>query len=215
MMKIINAFDPEYTLSLETNYELYLEGNSQFVQLAVYDVTQNTFVGVKQFFAEPQDTDILSTLLNEENLLNHPYQSLTFAYSSFRAMLVPQSLFDADHLEDFLKFHHKIDENEKILYHFIPTVEAFLIYTCPIGVEQLLTAKYQQVSIKHHAIPFIQLAASKASNILQPQVKIFLGQDFFDLLVIKQGKILLFNSFYYQKYTDVLYFLVNVSNLFS
>lgn len=217
-MKIINAFDPDYSLSPEKNYELYLEGNRQFVQLAIYDTMLNTFVGVKQFFAEAHDThdNILSAMFdNEENLLDHKFQHITFAYSSFRAMLVPQSLFDADHLEDFLKFHHKIDDDEKIRYHFIPAAEAFLIFTCPISMESLLKSKFEHIVIKHHAIPFIQIALSRVNNSHLPTVHLFLGEEFFDMLVMKQGKILLFNSFYYQKYTDVLYFLVNVSNLFS
>lgn len=98
---------------------------------------------------------------------------------------------------------------------FIPSAEAFLIYTCPNKTENLLKSKFASISIKHHAIPFIQLALSKTTDSHLPVVHLFLGHDFFDMLVMKQGKILLFNSFYYQKYTDVLYFLVNVSNLFS
>lgn len=216
-MRIVNAFDPEFSLSAEKEYELYLEGNSQMLQLAVYDSSQNAFVGVKQYFAESgEETDTVAALFNNESdLIGHKYQKVTYAYSSFRAMLVPQSLFDADHLQDFLKFHHKIDDNEKIMYHFIPSAEAFLIYTCPTDTENLLKSKFASINIKHHAIPFIQLALNKTTDSHLPVVHLFLGQDFFDMMVMKQGKILLFNSFYYQKYTDVMYFLVNVSNLFS
>lgn len=216
-MKIVNAIDPNFSLSPEKKYELYLEGNAQFIQMAIFDSTTNTFVGVKQIFAEPNDADvdILATLFKEQEIIQGKFQSITFGYSSFRAMLVPQSLFDANHLEDFLKFHHKIDDNEKIMFHFIPPADAFLIYTCPIAMENTLKSKFEQVNIKHHAIPFIQQAVSKNSESHQPIVHLFLGQEFFDMLVMKQGKILLFNSFYYQKYTDILYFLVNVSNLFS
>ncbi|MCX7987622.1 MAG: DUF3822 family protein [Bacteroidales bacterium] len=216
-MKMINAFDSNVQIPKDKTYELYLEGNSQFMQFALYDKEQNHFLGVKQWIAELGEKveDLLSSML-EDNLLNEiKFQNIIFSYSSHRAMLVPQTLFDAEHLEDFLKFHHKIEDSEKILYHYIPKADAFLIYTCPINIENYLKPKFHNVEIKHHAIPFICMALNKNIQSHLPAVHIFLGHNFFDLLVLKQEKILLFNSFYYQKHTDVLYFLVNVSNLFS
>ena len=69
-MRIVNAFDPESSLNTEKNYELYLEGNSQMLQLAVYDSSQNVFVGVKQYFAESgEETDTVTALFNNQSEL--------------------------------------------------------------------------------------------------------------------------------------------------
>ncbi len=44
---------------------------------------------------------------------------------------------------------------------------------------------------------------------------IHFSDDFFDILIVKNNKIQLFNSFFYKKNTDVIYFVSNLLNLFS
>ncbi len=216
-MNVISAFPSIDVLNSNDAAELFIEGNYKFMQFAIFIPSQNLFYGIKQIINDKNNKieEIINTLIQDKLLSQCNINRVVYAFNSYRAMLVPQTLFDAQHLNDFLKFHHKIEEQEDIYYHFIPQAEAFLIFSCPTYVENILKNKFSSVDFKHHTIPFIHMALQNEINSHQPIIHIFLGDNFFDILVLKQNKIQLFNSFYYQKYSDVLYFLVNIANLFS
>jgi hypothetical protein len=216
-MNVNNAFPSDFKNNKEDSLNLYIEGNSKLLQLAVFNCSQQIFCGVKQYYFENSEdiTESIPLIFDDEILASLNFERSTFSYCSSKSMLVPETLFDAKNLNDFLKFHQNIDENDELRYFQIPRGEAFIIYSCPASIESALKLKFPAIQILHHSIPFINTAIQNDTNENIPCVHIFLGHDFFDLLVIKQNKIQLFNSFFYSKHADVLYFLINISNLFS
>lgn len=207
--------------SIKTNnadsHTVFIESSNHIVQIAFYNNVLKLFVGVKQFIFDP-DEDIKNAFLKiiHEHLLNHVnIQNVVFSHCSHRSMLVPQSLFDANHLNDFLKFHHHVDENDFVYYHELADNNIYVIYTIPNFYNNVLSQHFNDITLLHQSIPFLCNAIKNSSQALTPIIHAYIGSNFFFILVIKQGKIQLYNSFFYQKHTDILYFFANIANLFS
>jgi hypothetical protein len=131
-------------------------------------------------------------------------------------MLVPESLFDSNNLRAFLKFHHDVDEKDHIYFQELKPAEAFVIYTVPVFLEEIVRANFKGAKFSHHSFSLIYNAfENKNKNEALPSIHIHFSNDFFDVLIIKNNKIQLFNSFFYKKNTDVIYFVSNLLNLFS
>jgi hypothetical protein len=86
----------------------------------------------------------------------------------------------------------------------------------PTEVQEVIMNKFPKAKIAHHSVPFIHNALTYHDvNEAAPCLHIYFASDFFDVLIVRNNKVQLFNSFFYKKYTDAIYFLVNLLNLFS
>jgi hypothetical protein len=219
-MKDFNLFEDSLVLNPDKNYHLSIEMSQKGLIFSILDLDDKKYLGLKHISlngeSEENIKNSLDQIFENEDILQHKFSSSAIMYSSFRSMLVPESFFNDQNLKTFLKFHHEVDEKDHILYHHLKSAEGFLIFTIPSYIEDYFTEKLSNVKFYHHCIPFISnnLRYSKATD-NTPKICINLAEDFFDILIIRNAKILLFNSFFYKKYSDVLYFLINILNLFS
>ena len=218
-METIQIFDSNYSSEDHTNNYLFLQISSKSIAYAVFSKNENKFIGLKQYpFSNQTDVDIkqeIQTILAEDTILTQKFAEVCVQYQSFRAMLVPASLFDAKNLKSFLKFHHDVDDKDHI--HFVESklAEAFVIFSVPLYIEELIGQQCENAYYIHHSIPFINKAIKNDKPEIAPCIHIHFSNDFFDILIVKNGKIQLCNSFFYKKYSDVIYFISNILNLFS
>jgi hypothetical protein len=217
-MEVINTFNKEFVLDNNCNYHLSIQGNATKLSFALLDVNNNKYIGVKDYAFDNQEDakKLLQQLFSEDPLFKCNFKSVIFQYQSYRAMLVPDTLFDSKNLKAFLKFHHNLDESDYIHYLPLKQAEAFVIFSIPVYYEEILNSKYPDVKYLHHSIPYIYNAIENRGNdVNYPSLHVHFTSDFFDVLILRNKKIQLFNSFFYKKYTDVIYFIINILNLYS
>jgi hypothetical protein len=219
-MELIQAFDDNFDFDKDKNYSLALEVGTNKLNYVLLDKAEKKFIGLKSFnfnsIPENEVPDILKKTIADELILSHNFDEVILQYQSFRAMLVPDSLFDSNNLRAFLKFHHDVDEKDHIYFQELKPAEAFVIFTIPVFLEEIVRVKFSSVKFSHHSQSFINNALEyndKAETV--PTMHIHFSNDFFDVLIVKNNKIQLFNSFFYKKNTDVIYFVSNLLNLFS
>jgi hypothetical protein len=219
-MENTNLFSEPVAIDAGRNYHLSIQLEQNGVSFAILDVAEKKYLGIKHY-PVPQSSDEemaakIEKILTSDELLSKSFSSSALVYSSFRTMLVPESLFNAQNLKAFLKFHHDIDDKDQIHFYPIKSAEAFVIFTLPSVIEEKITKRFPDIKIFHISIPFINHALSCDEHTdMQPWIYLNFSNDFFEVLITRNKKILLFNSFFYRKHTDVMYFLANILNLFS
>ncbi len=219
-MEFIQAFEDNFEFDKSKNYSLALQVGSHKLTFVILDKKDKRFVGFKSYnfnsLKESEIQEILKKTLADEIIFSHNFDEIIVQYQSFRAMLVPESLFDSNNLRAFLKFHHDVDEKDHIHFLEIKPAEAFVIFTVPVFLEEMVRVKFPDAKYSHHSLSFIYNALEKKDkNETAPAMHIHFSDDFFDILIVKNNKIQLFNSFFYKKNTDVIYFVSNLLNLFS
>jgi hypothetical protein len=217
-MEDVNLFNPNLKLDGGGNYHLCIQGNASNLSFLILDADKKELMGIKHYTFDGQEDakSLLTRIFKEDALFNITFKKTIFQYQSYRSMLVPDSLFDSKNLKAFLKFHHNLDENDHIHYHALKQAEAYVIFSVPVYYEEVLCSKYPTTKYLHHSIPFIYNAIeNRGKDNASPCLHMNFTKDFFDVLIIRNSKIQLFNSFFYKKYTDVIYFIVNILNLYS
>lgn len=199
-------------------YHLSIQINTTSFIYAILDIQNKRYIGLKHYEIKVEEKTVeeIKNILDNDKSLQYSFQSSSLQYQSFRAMLVPESLFDSKNLKSFLKFHHDVDDKDHIHFYNLKLAEAFVIYSLPVVFENIFVAKFPKIQFSHSSIPFIYNALYlKDKNEPAPCLHIHFAEDFFDVLIVRNAKIQLFNSFFFKKYTDVIYFVVNILNLFS
>ena len=218
-METIGAFDSQFIPSDLSGYQLLLQVSSSSLSYAVFDKNDKTFKGLKLYLLDNDNQSeikqSIQNILAEDPMLLLNYTDVRIQYESFRAMLVPASLFDSKNLKSFLKFHHDVDDKDQIYFVESRSAEAFVIFSIPLYIEETIGKLYANVCYAHHSVPFINKAIKNDSLEVVPCLHIHFSNNFFDILIIRNGKIQLCNSFFYKKHSDVIYFISNILNLFS
>lgn len=219
-MEVINTFGNDFKLDDKRKYYLALQLENKALLYTILDIEEKKYLGLKHFNlnsnTEAEVKESILKIVNEEPLFLYNFNEVIFQYQSFRGMLVPETLFDSKNLRVFLQFHHDIDDKDYVQFQEIKPAEAFVIFTVPVYLEEFLETKYPQIKYSHHSVPFIYNAIGKMDKEdTTPGMHIYFADDFFDVLIIRNNKIQLFNSFFYKKYTDVIFFVANILNLFS
>ncbi|HOT15434.1 MAG TPA: DUF3822 family protein [Bacteroidales bacterium] len=203
--------------SLESN-TLIIGIFSKEVVYTIFNKETTSFSAIEsdKYASDIELTESIKKIINKESVSAASCEQLILVNQTYRSMLVPESLFDKNNLVTFLKFHHNVDERDYLHYVKIADSEAYSVFSIPSTIEDLLSSKFEKVHYLHHSIPFISSALSiyNKYNTL-PEFYLNVTPDFFDILIIRNKKIQLFNSFLYQKYTDAIYFIVNILNLYS
>jgi hypothetical protein len=219
-MKIAEAIEENFSFINSINYHLSLQIGPGTLSYAILNIEDKKYQVLKHInfniSAEKLLKELLLTEIENDTNLKYKYASVAFQYQSFRSMLVPESLFDHKNLKAFLKFHHDVDDKDQIKSYFIKLAEAFVIFSIPNYIEEIVNTHFANVKYMHHCIPFINTSLHQASKDNEATaLHINFAPDFFDVLIVRNNKIQLYNSFFYKKYTDVVYFVSNILNLFS
>jgi hypothetical protein len=208
----INTFEAVNNLQNDLKKQLILQIGSDSFSYAVFETAEKKCLGLKQFkinqFSE------IENIISAEEFLKAPFENTCVQYKSPKAVLVPSSLFDKKNLKAYLKFHFDFDDSEQIYFQEIKTQEAFLVYTIPLIIENTIKKNFTSLKFSHHSYSFLQTAFEHQKDI-NVSLHVHVSNNFFDVLVLKKNTIQLFNSFFCQNFNDILFFTVNILNLFS
>jgi hypothetical protein len=219
-MEIVQTYDNGFVIENSLDCSLLIQLNSTSLSFVIFDPQTHTFSALKSTsfnsLSDIETIDVIGQIIQEEPVFNYEFSKVIFQFQSFRTMLVPESLFDSKNLSAFLKFHHDLDEKDRIHFIELKPSEAFVVFTVPVYIENILKNKFQNILFTHHSFSFLYNALEfKVKGEITQSLHIHFANDFFDVLIVKNNKIQLFNSFFYKKYTDVIYFIANILNLFS
>lgn len=214
----INLFVSGLINPVNNSYKLSIEISSSMFRYVIFDQSKNIFIGLKEYI-RPQylsDTNFVNEILVNDQLLSINFIEVVVIYQSWRTMLIPQSIFNPNNLNDFLKFHHEVNADENIKWNSLFKTETFCVYVIPNSIENELKTKFTSVKFYHHTAILINNTLSECSAINSNiGLNINFGENFFNVLITRNQKVILFNSFFYKTYTDIVYFLANILNLYS
>lgn len=160
--------------------------------------TENDFQAV-----EPE----LRAIFGAEQLLSLPFKSKICALACSDATLVPRRLFVPDQLDHYFKLLLREGVERKYGYEKIDAFDCYLIWAADARLTQLCGQYFSPDQISHLAAPLL-----KTYHRLAPSegVAVFAnlrGQKI-QLTIFERGDLVFFNTFYFSKPSDLLYFVL-------
>lgn len=130
-MENIQTFENNFKRNNKKKYSLILQAGSNAITYTIYDITDKKYIGLKHLsfsLPETEINDYIKNTIEQDTLLSNDFSEIIFQHQSFRAMLIPESLFDSKNLRAFLKFHYDVDEKNHIHFQEIKSAEAYNFY---------------------------------------------------------------------------------------
>ena len=213
-MHEINLIDPNlknYYDTIELSIQVSLSGFS----FCIHSTEDSRLHGFRDY-ALPQvvlQEDLLNftdDILHKDDLLRLPFKRVRVIYTGRKTTLVPDEFFKTENLKSILEFNQPIDELDEIHYNPIVQCRSQLVFAIPTYFAGLIIDKFPKAQFFNQATPVLQYAISELENVDAYRAIVQLNKEFFDLIVVKESRLILYNTFLYVNATDLSYFILYV-----
>lgn len=196
---------------------LYIGRNE--VSYTIVNANTNTVVWLKSF--RLTDTDNFFTfklavndLFEQEDAFKYDYQKISVGLHAAPFTLIPEKYFDAGKLDKYLSFNVPFDGSGRIHYDPIESQAAYLVCGIDYYLLESLDSHFPRYSLTHAATSWLNgLFKEHAHEKISTLSGIFanLQKHYLDIAVVKNGKLQLLNTYYYEVGSDILYYLLNAA----
>ena len=151
----------------------------------------------------------IEKLYEQEAFLKNEKPEVTVLFSNELYSLVPQPLFDEDNASDYLKFNTMILETDYVAHDLIETAEMVNVYIPYTNINNFFFERYGEFEYRH-CISILAEEFLKLNKDGDSGTKVYLNcyTGGYDLIIIKNSRLLLANSFKCNTREDFIYYLL-------
>lgn len=196
-----------------TNLELSIQLSLSGLSFCILQRDNNTISALKHINFDKKLNPIelldrLKHIFNTEPDLQHSFKKLVIIHDNDLSSLVPKSLFNEDCLADYLKFNSKILKSDFISYDDIIINDSVNVYVPYININNFIYEKFGNFTYKHISTLLIEqiLLIEKKSDV--PKVYVNVSKNYFEIIVVKNAKLILYNTFEYTTKEDFIYYIL-------
>jgi hypothetical protein len=211
----ISLFDKSYNEGNTKSYKLYIELGNSGLKHTIFNTENNTFIG----FEEYRFTDIhndyslvepIQDIVANNSIYKKEFSSINVAIANNRSTLIPNAIFKADKLENFHQFNFSTQEEDLFFSDQLINLSAYNVYSIPDFITKLFN-NVKNVHFKHFSSSLIEASLLNAKHEKALSlIHVHILPTSFQIVVIKNQKLELYNSFIYQSSEDFIYYLLFV-----
>lgn len=172
--------------------------------------TEAIFFSEKKFQSQYTPQELLLEIEKEiaaTTVLNE-CKEVCVIYANTSYTLVPDALFDENRLSEYLKFNSKILTGDYIAYDTLSSQNLHVVHVPLVNVNNYLFDTFGDFQYYHAASVFLQYVFEKLPTKFATKAFIQVYDNHFDLVIIKDGALLLCNSYTYKTPEDLAYYVL-------
>lgn len=150
-----------------------------------------------------------SQLIEDDNNFQANFNKINLTYISQKSTLIPKHLFEPANAKRCFEFNQSLDELDELHYNNISEINAVNLFALPNYLANEFNSQLNGEINYFHQGTHLILKAFEIHR-LNKQLKFFVNvnKGFFDLAIIDEGKLKLYNTYPYVHQTDFVYFLL-------
>lgn len=142
------------------------------------------------------------------NILDQKFEQVTVIHQNNLATLVPTPLFDENELNTYLAYSIKTLETDFIAFDALQQLDIQNVYIPYVNINNFFFQKFGTFEYKHHTTVLIDKLILHAKNNTALQFFVHVSTNSFDIVVLQDSKLLLYNSFSYSTKEDFIYYIL-------
>lgn len=152
--------------------------------------------------------ELVEQLFKQETLLQTKYESVSVTHYNNLITQVPQAFFNKNNLENYLQHTVKVLENDFIAYDEINNSEIVNVYIPFVNINNFLLDIYGTFIYKHASTILIEKLLSSYKNLEGDFCFVNVSKNNFEIIVLKNKKLELYNSFSFTTKEDFIYYIL-------
>lgn len=185
------------------SYVIKNEASNEFVALAVYHFSGN--------YAGENSSPVLKEIFKNEGMLSESFKKVFVIYSYPESVLVPFEMYNSQKNSSVLNMiHGDFTENDAVRSDVIEEIKAYNVYRIPSKLKDDIESQFPSAECLHQYSALAKNASPDGNKIT-----VIFYPNKIVLTVMKEGKLMLVNSFLYKRAEDVSYILLNTCQQFE
>ncbi|WP_366183301.1 DUF3822 family protein [Flavobacterium ovatum] len=181
-----------------------------------FDTLNNTISSFNEVGFDTIDKGIKIEELFSDAFEKHPelsesYDDVMIIHNNNLSTLVPTALFDENFLGSYLQYNTKVFDTDFFAFDEISNYQINSVYIPYVNMNNYFIDKYGSFDYKHANSILVTKLMDESKNNDTKTMWVHFAQGHFEIIVIQNQKLLLFNSFEYQSPEDFLYYLLFTS----
>jgi len=150
----------------------------------------------------------ITSIFNDEELLQKKFDSVDVSHINELSTLVPKALFDEKKLSDYLAYNTKIYRHDYFEYDEIENHDIVTVYIPYVNINNFLIDKFGGFNYRHYSNILIENLLGIYKFSLIPQIFVHVHNNHFELVVIADKKLQLYNTFTFSSKEDFIYYIL-------
>ncbi len=152
--------------------------------------------------------EFIKQLYHQEELLKLKYKTVNVTHFNNLVTQVPLPFFNKDNLSDYLQNTVKVLENDYITYDEVNNSEIINVYIPFVNINNFLIDTYGTFIFKHSSTVLIETLLNKYKNFDDDFCFVNVTNFNFEIVIIKNKKLALFNCFSFKTKEDFIYYIL-------
>ena len=179
----------------------------------IFDTLNQVVLSVKEidFAAYPKAAkveDYYWKAFTDNPELKDSYDEIIVLHDSNLDTFVPTALFDEDFSGSYLQYNTKVFETDFFAFDALSNYEINHVYIPFVNINNYLLDQFTTFNYKHTNSILVSKLLDLSKNVDEKQVFIHFSANKFEIVIVQNQKLLLFNSFDFVTKEDFIYYLL-------
>lgn len=208
----IDYTDKSFNVKKTKNYSISLQISLNGYTISIKNKEEKILLLKQSVFNQTLTEQNIASkykkIFKVNKILSAKYQKAQCIYTTQKITWIPGDYFKKENAKEYLSFVSNIEQNEQIEYAPITCAGIYTIFSIPKDLKELIKQQMPEAKILHQSNIMSGLANIKLENEENEIVWINANYAFFDVLVIKNGEPILYNTFKYENEKEFAYFVM-------
>jgi hypothetical protein len=206
--------------SAEKSEQLLLEVGRSYIAFILLQDKNRLIAGFELFtFDESEAKDfslLLSSISRDSTLTGKTYTSIEVFINNELCLLVPSLKINQEMAGDYLSVVFGGDHLAKTLFDDLPAEYGMTnVYRVSENCYNAISTVFSQPSFRHSWSKVIRNLRANSSSSLTGFMNVLIYDKYITIVVMKDEKVQLIQSFIYEAQDDVLYYILNIAERFQ
>lgn len=178
-----------------------------------FDTLNNTITSFNEVHFDSFDKgikieDLFSNAFRDYPELTDSYDDVLIIHNNNLSTFVPAPLFDENFLGSYLQYNTKVFDTDFFAFDEISNYQINAVYIPYVNMNNFFIDQFGTFDYKHANSILVTALLDASKNIDDKKMTIHFSEGHFEIIVIQNQKLLLFNSFDYQTSEDFIYYIL-------
>jgi hypothetical protein len=213
---VVSILDESLFTGEPKQYKIFCTADPGFISIAAVDVAKNRFAGFEGFHFDkllPQEllAEKISALTLKSSILKKvDFRNVSVLFGGARFTFIPTALFKEADAQDFFYFNHQPSEKETIHIDRLPGYDAVNVFAIPVSLQEAFGKLFEKYTVHHQLSAIMESARLYSSKHSSTPLFIHMHSSSLDIVVLKDRKLQLANSFSFKTVDDAIYYVMMV-----
>ena len=205
MINIENITDKVYK-------KLTIQVATSGLSFCVIDTLNNSILSVKKINFKKVSAfkieDLLANTFDENDELTAKYDEIIVIHNNNLSTFVPTALFDEEYLGSYLQYNTKVFETDFFAFDVLEKYEMNNVFIPYISINNFLIDRFGAFNYKHSSSILVDKLLDLSKNVDDKKMYVHKSDAHFEIVVVQNQQLLLFNSFDYTTPEDFIYYIL-------